>query len=112
MDLAGLVQDQTPSPLWGAFAQAILARGGPDPHNGGQSDEAHPPIHPTKLELNLDDKQQKVYEVVVRSFLACMSWDAQGEETVVTIAIAAEEVGSVSDTRGKLTQHSSPRRDS
>jgi hypothetical protein len=63
MDLTGLVQEQTPSPQWGSFAEAILARGAPTPHNGTQSDEAHPPIHPTKYVNNLDDRQFKVYEV-------------------------------------------------
>ncbi len=65
MDLNGLVSEQTPSGAWGAFAQGIIARGGADPHNGTQSDEAHPPIHPTKYIDNLDGNQARVYQVCV-----------------------------------------------
>ena len=91
MDLRGLVQEQVASPHWGGFASQILARG-PSPRNGNQSDEAHPPIHPTKYVSNLDGLSWKVYEVVVRSFLACLSWDAKGNETVVSVELAGEEV--------------------
>lgn len=48
LDLAALVELQTPDPRWGAFARNILERGGPTPRNGNKSDQAHPPIHPTK----------------------------------------------------------------
>lgn len=48
LDLAALVEQQIPDPRWGAFARNILERGGPTPRNGNKSDQAHPPIHPTK----------------------------------------------------------------
>ena len=36
--------------------------------------------------------EKKIYEYVVRHFLACVSQDAQGHETVVEIEIAQEKV--------------------
>lgn len=48
LDLAALVEQQIPDPRWGAFARNILEHGGPTPRNGNKSDQAHPPIHPTK----------------------------------------------------------------
>ncbi|XP_026987033.1 DNA topoisomerase 3-alpha isoform X3 [Sagmatias obliquidens] len=48
LDLTALVEEQTHDPRWGPFAQSILERGGPTPRNGNKSDQAHPPIHPTK----------------------------------------------------------------
>jgi hypothetical protein len=53
LNLMVLVEQQTPDPHWGAFAQSILERGGPTPRNGSKSDQAHPPIHPTKYTSNL-----------------------------------------------------------
>ncbi|XP_042197043.1 DNA topoisomerase 3-alpha isoform X2 [Callorhinchus milii] len=53
LNLSGLVQLQTPDPRWGGFAQGILDRGGPTPRNGSKTDQAHPPIHPTKYTNNL-----------------------------------------------------------
>lgn len=53
LNLSALVQQQTQDPNWGAFAQRILDQGGPTPRRGTKSDQAHPPIHPTKYAANL-----------------------------------------------------------
>lgn len=42
--------------------------------------------------LLFSDKERKVYEYVVRHFLACLSKDAEGEETIVNIEINNEKV--------------------
>ena len=50
------------------------------PMQGKKSDMAHPPIHPLKCagnDLGEFSKQRKIYELVVRHFLACVSQDAQ-----------------------------------
>lgn len=48
--LAPLVEQQTHSQEWGTFAQRVLDQpGGPNPRQGRNSDQAHPPIHPTKF---------------------------------------------------------------
>ncbi|XP_029432031.1 DNA topoisomerase 3-alpha [Rhinatrema bivittatum] len=90
LNLGSLVEQQTQDPQWGAFAQGILDRGGPTPRNGSKSDQAHPPIHPTKYASSLQGNEQRIYEFIVRHFLACCSQDAQGQETVVEIDIASE----------------------
>ncbi|XP_075035334.1 DNA topoisomerase 3-alpha isoform X2 [Mixophyes fleayi] len=90
LNLTTLVEQQTPDPQWGAFAQRILERGGPTPRNGSKTDQAHPPIHPTKYTSSLQGNEQRVYEFIVRHFLACCSQDAQGQETTVEIDISAE----------------------
>uniref|UniRef100_I3MP50 DNA topoisomerase n=1 Tax=Ictidomys tridecemlineatus TaxID=43179 RepID=I3MP50_ICTTR len=90
LNLMALVEQQTPDPHWGAFAQSILERGGPTPRNGNKSDQAHPPIHPTKYTSNLQGDERRLYEFIVRHFLACCSQDAQGQETTVEIDIAQE----------------------
>lgn len=53
LNLSQLVQLQTQDPHWGAFAQRILDGGRPTPRQGAKSDQAHPPIHPTKYAGNL-----------------------------------------------------------
>ncbi|XP_023163918.2 DNA topoisomerase 3-alpha isoform X2 [Drosophila hydei] len=89
-DLTPLVEHQTAHEHWGAFAQRVL-EWGPNPRNGNKSDQAHPPIHPTKLVSNLQGNEALVYELVVRHFLACVSKDAVGSETIVNIDIAGEK---------------------
>ncbi|BFZ03791.1 hypothetical protein BsWGS_06828 [Bradybaena similaris] len=90
MDLVSLVEEQTRDPDWGGFAQNVL-NNGPNPRNGTKTDQAHPPIHPLKYTDNLQGNERKVYEFIVRHFLACVSQDAQGHETVVEIDIAEEK---------------------
>ncbi|KAL4241091.1 DNA topoisomerase 3-alpha [Mactra antiquata] len=89
IDLATLVQHQTVDPNWGEFAGRVLERG-PTPRNGNKTDNAHPPIHPTKYTNNLQGNEKKLYEFIVRHFLACCSQDAQGFETTVEIDINQE----------------------
>ena len=74
-----------------AFASNIL-NSGPTPRQGKKSDQAHPPIHPTKYANSLQGNEAKLYEFIVRHFLACCSKDAQGLETKVDIKIGDEQV--------------------
>ncbi|NXU05078.1 TOP3A topoisomerase, partial [Buphagus erythrorhynchus] len=91
LNLSALVEQQTQDPNWGDFAQRILDQGGPTPRSGTKSDQAHPPIHPTKYTSNLQGNEQRLYEFIVRHFLACCSQDAKGQETTVEIDIANEQ---------------------
>uniref|UniRef100_A0A087Y9R3 DNA topoisomerase n=1 Tax=Poecilia formosa TaxID=48698 RepID=A0A087Y9R3_POEFO len=92
LPLAPLVEQQAQSPEWGTFAQRVLDQpGGPNPRQGKNSDQAHPPIHPTKYTNTLQGNEARVYEFIVRHFLACVSQDALGQETVVEIEIAQEK---------------------
>lgn len=77
--------------LLAGFATRILERG-PNPRQGRKTDKAHPPIHPTKYASNLAGPEKAVYELVVRHFLACLSDDARGMETVVDMTMAGEGV--------------------
>ncbi|RMC17585.1 hypothetical protein DUI87_05249 [Hirundo rustica rustica] len=91
LNLSALVEQQTQDPNWGEFAQRILDQGGPTPRSGTKSDQAHPPIHPTKYASSLQGNEQRLYEFIVRHFLACCSQDAKGQETTVEIDIANEQ---------------------
>lgn len=87
MDLKKLISDQTPHPDWGSYAQDLLAGKYCAPRRGKNSDEAHPPIHPVKYTngQDLDQKTRKIYELVVRHFLACCSDDAKGNRATATL---------------------------
>jgi DNA topoisomerase-3 len=64
------------------------------PRAGQNDDNAHPPITPCKAvdpsTIN-DPSQRKIYELVVKHYLACCSRDAIGRETELTLKIASEE---------------------
>lgn len=63
------------------------------PRSGRHNDRAHPPIHPVcwvapSALPTADDR--KVYEFVVRRFLACCSEDAKGQSTEIEIQYGDE----------------------
>uniref|UniRef100_A0A0R3RY48 DNA topoisomerase n=1 Tax=Elaeophora elaphi TaxID=1147741 RepID=A0A0R3RY48_9BILA len=91
MNLNIYVQQQTVSGEWGDFAQEVAARG-PNPRNGSKTDEAHPPIHPLKFATanELIGLEWSLYEFIVRHFLACLSIDANGQETRIQVRVGNE----------------------
>jgi DNA topoisomerase-3 len=92
LNLRHYCEIQVQSPQWGHFAQRILANG-PNPRNGNKSDKAHPPIHPTKYAPNLSGDEKRIYELIVRHFLACLDKDAIGFETSIEIRVNDEYFG-------------------
>ncbi len=92
MDLRGLVQKQTQGGRWADYATALLQSGFSWPRNGRNNDKAHPPIHPVNFvnPATLPHDEQRVYEFVVRRFLACCSKDAQGSKTDISILYGPE----------------------
>ncbi|KAL9920176.1 topoisomerase 3-alpha isoform 2-T2 [Glossina fuscipes fuscipes] len=90
INLMSIVEEQVEHAIWGTFAQRVK-EWGPNPRNGNKSDQAHPPIHPTKMAHNLAGKEASVYELICRHFLACVSKDAVGSETIVNITIEGEK---------------------
>lgn len=92
MDLRTLVSRQTQDGRWGPFAQTLMEGGFNQPRSGRNNDKAHPPIHPVNYvaPTQLNEKERKVYEFVVRRFLACCSEDATGETTDIDINFGGE----------------------
>ena len=57
-----------------------------------QSEEVFYRSHITKY-FYFQGDEKKIYEFIVRHFLACCSQDAQGFETTVELSVADELVG-------------------
>ncbi|KAF2139686.1 uncharacterized protein K452DRAFT_300213 [Aplosporella prunicola CBS 121167] len=93
MDLRKIIEKQQQDSAWGNYAQGLMAGGFRQPRNGRHNDKAHPPIHPVNYIAKgalENDNQRRVYEFVVRRFLACCSEDALGEATDVEIQYGSE----------------------
>ena len=92
MNLKALVQKQTPDERWGQFAQGLVNRGFQQPREGRHDDKAHPPIHPITYAAPsvLSFDEGRLYEYVVRRFLACCSEDAKGVATDIEIQYGDE----------------------
>lgn len=92
MDLRSLVARQTQDARWGPFAQDLMNGGFNQPRMGRNNDKAHPPIHPVNYvaPTQLNDEERRVYEFVVRRFLACCAEDAVGEATDIEVEYGGE----------------------
>lgn len=92
INLKALVEKQTSDQRWGQFSQGLVNGGFQQPREGRHDDKAHPPIHPityaTPTVLNHDEG--RLYEYVVRRFLACCSDDAKGVATDIEIQYGDE----------------------
>ncbi|ERF72865.1 hypothetical protein EPUS_08478 [Endocarpon pusillum Z07020] len=86
-NLRSFIEKQTQDNNWGAYAQGLLDGAFRQPRQGRHNDQAHPPIHPVNYvtSSSLPDDERRVYEFVVRRFLACCSEDAKGEATDIEI---------------------------
>lgn len=92
MDLRAIIEKQTPDETWGTYAQGLLNGGFNQPRSGRSNDQAHPPIHPVNhaSRQQLNDDEKRVYEFVIRRFLACCSEDAVGSTSTVEITYGGE----------------------
>ncbi|POR33202.1 DNA topoisomerase [Tolypocladium paradoxum] len=93
MNLKALVQKQTPDQRWGQFAQGLVDGAFHQPREGRHDDKAHPPIHPITYAAPtvLSFDEGRLYEYVVRRFLACCSDDAKGMATDVDVQYGDEK---------------------
>ena len=92
IDLRGLIQKQNQDSHWGPYAQSLLSGAFRQPRSGSNNDQAHPPVHPVNYVAphSLSEDDRRVYEFVVRRFLACCSEDAHGESTTIDIQYGDE----------------------
>lgn len=81
-----------PSSPFSKEAKAILAAGPLHPTAGKKTDPAHPPIHPVEVAkpTDLGGPEWRVYELIVRRFLATLSDPAVVERAKVSVEIAQE----------------------
>jgi hypothetical protein len=83
---------------FGFHAQALAGGRFNRPRAGGNNDNAHPPIYPTKLMSSPNTRRgaaktptlPKVYEFVCRHFLACCSLPAVAHKTAVEAEMGGE----------------------
>jgi len=61
------------------------------PNEGKKTDPAHPAIYPTGIMPKLRDRQEKVYDLIVKRFLACFSSDAKRETVTIFIDVEKEQ---------------------
>ncbi len=73
------------------LASDLLSKQKLEPNNGKKTDPAHPAIYPTGVvPKNLDDRDSKIYDLIVKRFLATFSDHAVRETLKVDIEVNKE----------------------
>ena len=91
--LRKLVEDAQSSSIYGQYCNKLLTQNRyNNPKMGSGDDKAHPPIHPVRYAENdqLNAKEKKVYDLIMRHFLATLSPDAKGQETTIRVKMGEE----------------------
>ena len=91
--LRKLVEDVQASSVYGTYCNKLLTQNRyNNPKMGSGDDKAHPPIHPVRYAENneLNAKEKKVYDLIMRHFLATLSPDAKGQETTIRVQMGEE----------------------
>lgn len=90
LGLSGIIAQLAKNPRY-AFAAELLGANLTQPHNGKKTDAAHPAIHPTGAAPGaLGEAQQRVYDLIVKRFLACFARSAVRESLTAALQIGSE----------------------
>ncbi len=72
------------------LAKKLLLKENLTPNNGKKTDPAHPAIYPTGQQEELEGWKAKLYDLIVRRFLATFAEPAKRETVTITIDVAGE----------------------
>lgn len=89
-----LISSLTRHPNYKPLAEELLSQKTLHPNNGKKKDPAHPAIYPTGIipdMSKLNERQKKVYDLIVRRFLATFSTAATRETEKLHIDVNGEE---------------------
>ncbi len=98
LNLQKIVQALAKQPEYAPLANQLIAAARFKPFEGKKEDPAHPAIHPTGQMGGIGDKERKLYDLIVKRFLACMAPPAARESARVK-AKCGTEVYTTSGTR-------------
>ena len=78
--------------IYAKLTSQLLKKGKLEPNNGTKTDPAHPAIYPTGIEpKNLDEREAKVYDLIVKRFLATFADIAVRETLKIEIDCNGEK---------------------
>ena len=75
---------------YNALCNKLLAIPSLNPNEGKKTDPAHPAIYPTGNSAELSGPKAKVYDIIVRRFMACFAEPAKRETVSLTITVNSE----------------------
>jgi len=90
LNLKRIVESLSKNPAYEKTAKAQLAEGRFAPAEGKKEDPAHPAIHPTGQGGQAGEKEMRLYDLIVKRFLACFGRPAKRETLKVSLLSGTE----------------------
>ncbi len=91
LGLPAILRKMSAIPPFEKLAARLLEQGRTKPHEGPNSDPAHPAIYPTGVKPNaLQGAEAKVYDLVAKRFLACFAKPAVRERMSVQVKLGTQ----------------------
>lgn len=86
-----ILKDISKLPEYTEHCKFLLKKKDLQPNNGKKTDPAHPAVYPTgELPKNIEEKEQKLYDLIVRRFLATFGDPATRETNEIDIDVNGE----------------------
>jgi DNA topoisomerase-1 len=90
IDYRKILADLSGQEYYKGYAQELLKKKDLEPNNGKKTDPAHPAIFPTGQIQAIEGRQAKIYDIIVRRFLATFGDPATRETMEIDIDVNAE----------------------
>lgn len=95
LNLPRIIGEIAKNPFYKALADQLISASRFRPAEGTKEDEAHPAIYPTgELPSKLTQEEEKLYDLIVRRFLAAFADYASIEKTSVVLDVKGEKYGA------------------
>jgi DNA topoisomerase I len=93
VDYRALLSKLAAIPRYSSLAGEVLSQSTLQPTEGKKTDSAHPAIYPTGESpmKALAEEEMKMFDVILRRFLACFGGDAVGEVSTVGVLVGEHE---------------------
>jgi len=86
-----ILTDLSKQPQYDGLCKDLLKKGTLKPNNGKKTDPAHPAIYPTgQVPGELKDREKKIYDLIVKRFMATFAEPAVRETMEVSLDVKAE----------------------
>ncbi len=91
LNLAKVLRELAKNPAYSEKAGKLLAGNRTTPFEGKKEDPAHPAIHPTGIaNSGLGEREGKLYDLIVKRFLACFAQNAKRESQKIELLSGTE----------------------
>jgi DNA topoisomerase-1 len=95
LNLPRVIGEIAKNPLYKALADQLISASRFRPAEGAKEDEAHPAIYPTgELPTRLTQDEERLYDLIVRRFLAAFAEYASIEKTSIVLDVKGEKYGA------------------